>query len=407
MHLRSKKIVASSSKPCQNPIHKRKPKEKVTEMAVSKEDFEALNDRLINSFETSIQKLEDTLSEQNKQTHVDLNAVNATMKDSIEKPDSFTKGSTSLGRIPTFSGKESEALEFIEQFKCFADFGAWNDQQRLAAFPLALTDSARTWFFTNDHKYTTFTELCKLFRERFLSKSDEWLLRQELTNRKQSENESVLDYCGDILKRCQRLNISKTEQLHNLIQGFLPRIRDHVILSQPKTIDEAITIAKIKASLTSKHANAITSKDLQSLEANMINAIQKVSTNAALPKIAAFDQETRPEQIPELGNFIKSQVQNEIRRLDLVPRPQNPFRSGDQRFQFNTRGDFGKNSSRTTTGQILCYRCQKVGHFSRNCPEQRFPGTQGFQSRGRGFSPRPVLNSMGGQRGSSFAPHRQ
>ena len=108
-------------------------------MYVSKEDFALLNEKLINSFQDSIQKLENTLTEHNKQTHVDLNAVNTTMKDNANKPNDFAKGRTSLGRIPTFSGKESESLEFVEQFKSFSDFCGWKSEQRLAAFQLALS----------------------------------------------------------------------------------------------------------------------------------------------------------------------------------------------------------------------------------------------------------------------------
>ena len=67
---------------------------------------------------------------------------------------------------------------------------------------------------------------------------------------------------------------------------------------------EAIKIAKIKASLSSQNANVVTSKDLQNVQQNMLSAFQNVTTENR-HKITAFDQATRPEQIPELGNFIK------------------------------------------------------------------------------------------------------
>jgi len=222
------------------------------------------NQTFVDTFQQSFDKLFTVFSEQNKKTHEDFLAANTNAK-------ANSSGRASLGNAPTFSGRDNDALEFLEQFCYFADFHNWDEKQRLSAFAISLTGLARTWLFTLDKKYSTFTELANLFKERFISKSDDWILRQELNSRKQLMQESVAEYSSDILKRCQRLNIPKQEQLHFFIQGLLPDIRDYVILSQPTSIDKSI-IAKIRSTVKSNNSLGINAQDIADLKKGYVRS---------------------------------------------------------------------------------------------------------------------------------------
>ena len=79
------------------------------------------NGELIETLKQSFDKLQTTFKEQATKTHQELLSVNSTLKENA-KTNTSPKGTSALGRSPAFSGNESEALEFLEQFNVFADF---------------------------------------------------------------------------------------------------------------------------------------------------------------------------------------------------------------------------------------------------------------------------------------------
>ena len=52
-----------------------------------------------------------------------------------------------------------------------------------------------------------------------------WLLRQQLSARKQQETESLANYAADIRRLCKRLGLSDSEGMHYFIQGLPCDIR--------------------------------------------------------------------------------------------------------------------------------------------------------------------------------------
>lgn len=67
----------------------------------------------------------------------------------------------------------------------------------------------------------------------FYNESDRWLLRQKLSNRKQTENESVTEFASEILQLCQRLNVPAEESVNNLLNGLKPELRSYAMLQRP------------------------------------------------------------------------------------------------------------------------------------------------------------------------------
>ena len=151
MHLRSGKSVSTQSKPCRNPIH-RKPetcrKTDSVRMAELAETITTSNQELIKVFQESLGKLQSSLQEQSDKNIGELATVNANIRESMKKTSSNQKSASALGRSPVFSGNESEAQEFLDQFNAFAEFHGWDDKQKITAFSLSLSDAARTWYFT-------------------------------------------------------------------------------------------------------------------------------------------------------------------------------------------------------------------------------------------------------------------
>ena len=85
--------------------------------------------------------------------------------------------------------------------------------------------------------------------KQFLSKSDIWLLRQQLLTRKQTENESVAQFASEIRKLCLRLDLLVKGSENFYINGLKPKLKNYVVLQRPKTFYEAETCAKLKEAM--------------------------------------------------------------------------------------------------------------------------------------------------------------
>ena len=255
---------------------------------------------------------------------------------SAAKTSDSAKSLGAIGKLPTFSGQNSDASEFLQNFLFYADFLNWTDQERVRAFPLALQGNARTWFTNMTAKYTKFTELSKAFSDHFLSRDNDWMLRQNLSSRHQLPSESISGYAADIQKRCQRLKITVHEQLHFFTQGLLPAIREYVILNKPKTFEEAVSLATLKSNVLQSHpsANAIAREVLSDFRNDVLESLQQ-HLEKQTETIAALQQDIEPFQFPSRFN----QGQQRPSRSDNFQRP---VSRRPNNLRFRPSGDFGR-----------------------------------------------------------------
>ena len=374
----------------------------------SAEQMKTLNDQLISALKDSFAQLNTSITNQSEQSHNDLAAVNSSMK-SLEHSNSSgnSKGASALGHMPNFSGQENDAREFLDQFEYYANFCKWSDKEKLAAIPLALIGSAKAWLFTLTESYSTYDEFMFLFKKRFLSQTDNWVLRRELSTRTQKPGERVLDYSTDVIKRCRRLNLPDNEQMFKFIEGLLPDIRDFVILREPKSLDEAISHAKIKATVSPNNVSTVTRKDLEQLQSNMLTAL----TNVASASVNASDFDTHskprfprpPHDDIDIQTMIKQQVHEELKKTRF------PNQHNNKPLKFTQNGGFGR-PTRAVNGEPICYTCHKVGHTSAYCQQNRFqnnrtPRNQYSARPGqRNFNP---SNSNGARMNGKFVPQQR
>jgi len=93
--------------------------------------------------------------------------------------------------LPKFSGDSGEDVkQFLRQLDQTATFTNLQLSKRLIkVLPLLLTGKANVWFSASQHLAgKTYDQLCEALIKQFLSESDIWLLRQQLLNKKQTEN---------------------------------------------------------------------------------------------------------------------------------------------------------------------------------------------------------------------------
>ena len=113
--------------------------------------------------------------------------------------------------LPKFSGDANKDVrEFLRQLDQAALFYKLTDSQKAEVLPLLLTDNANVWFSASSHLTgKTYNQLCEELIKQFHSQSDIWLLRQQLLNKKQTENESVVQFATENTKALSVLRCVK------------------------------------------------------------------------------------------------------------------------------------------------------------------------------------------------------
>ena len=348
---------------------------------VSQADFQQLTDKLTHLLTISFDGIRSSLATTQDQNAHEINALHDALNGG-----SRPKGPPGATKAPIFKGDRDDALVFLEQYALYGKFYNWTDEESFDAFPLSLTGSALIWYSTIDKtQFTNLEGLIKTFRERFLSTTDNWLLRNELAKRKQGANESLSDYAVDIRKRCQRLLIPPVEQLHVFVQGLKEELRNYVVLQQPQNLEEAENFAKIKNSVGEATTQSLTVKDVVALQRDLIEQLQNQNL-LSKPRVAAFDysheQTSQREQRPQAdskpqNHDLRRIIQEELRSMEPNSYNSRPYQNYNSRqydndyHQYNSyssrpmyRDDFGRNR---TSKNIVCFNCQRKGHHYKTC----------------------------------------
>ncbi|XP_077866098.1 uncharacterized protein LOC144353392 [Saccoglossus kowalevskii] len=147
-----------------------------------------------------------------------------------------------MGIVPAlFKGKQSEnATNWLQKFNAYADFNQLPNDRKAAGFRMLMTGPAEMWVNELPAQVRDdYEALTAAFIAYFENADLDWMLEQELSERKQGADESVEDYAANIKSRCARLRKTLEEQLHYFLAGLRNDIKSQVIVHQPQTIDEA------------------------------------------------------------------------------------------------------------------------------------------------------------------------
>ena len=274
--------------------------------------------------------------------------------------------------LPKFTGYDAEDPElWLDRYERYALQKTWTTAQLASNFPLYLNGSASYWY--RDLPTATAATFATL-KQAFLAKYQphegmRWVRLSELADRKQQPTETVEAYLVDIEKLCCQLRKSQEERMEAFIRGLLPNIRAHVIKAHPKTVEEAITQARLAQSTSAPTTNPPTEVNSAIKQlADQISALQaQLSTISATQPI--------PARQPTRGT--------DARQRQPRPQRQQAFQAGQQQGQgqqqvqppisapamYPCRGCGGECTIRQTCPAwgIECNFCHKFGHFARVC----------------------------------------
>ena len=336
-----------------------------------------------------------------------------------------------------FLGKPTDDITaFLSHFERYSKFCEWDSKQCLRALPLYLQGNASSWYTSLDTCFENYDDLVNALKDHFSNPASMWLLRQQLSARKQQETESLANYAADIRRLCKRLGLSDSEGMHYFIQGLHADLKSHVILGQPKTLAEAENLAHLKEAVSISTPRLAQYK-LESQLQSVIKSLETLTSNAhqnEAPNLAAYDhhpkstilhfgheahnnshtqyyrQQPSPSRLRHDSGHIEKLVREEVRR-------QTQFLTTPTSRSSNS-GVPSIRNRRTTDGLPICNKCDKVGHIARNCRAgsmQRQPiQTPPYPLHVRPNAPhqynphvRPVHNSHIRPDAPTFNPHHK
>jgi len=276
---------------------------------------------------------------------------------------------------PTFHGDGVENVDqFLSAFNRHADFFSWSPEKRLRALPLSLVGHANLWFTSLSlDAYHTFDDLTRLLREQFNSPASLWLAQQQLHQRKMAATETVANYSADIRRQCQLLRMPKPEWLHVFIQGLRADIREHLVLQQPQSFEQAEQLATLKEAVSKPTP---TPPSAQQLAQALLSQFQpQPPAPAKTQHVAAFStsfhNDDRPDEAVTMSS-IRSMIQTELRKAlkdNFAQSDSRPRGSGYNAGRFDNRN----RNRRTPEGHPICNTCNRRGHTSYNCHTLREP----------------------------------
>lgn len=230
---------------------------------------------------------------------------------------------------PTFDPLTDNPILFLQSYNRAATYNGWNNVNKLRLFGTFLRGSAQDWLedYKSDPANGTKTwEAVQLdFKTQFNADDALEDLRDELDNRKQKDQESPLEYYNEIYKLCKIVDnrMSDTEINRILKRGLKPKYQTLLIQMGKKT-NTAQELQELM-------------KKFNKLDLLEHSSAPSTSKRANTPALTIDNPTTSKQSI------------------------------------FNTR---------TPTGRIRCYNCNRQGHYARSCSQplnQRLQRTNNTQ----------------------------
>ena len=187
----------------------------------------------------------------------------------------------------TFDGSdENAAYEFLIDLEHYAKAHKLKDEDVLLGFPTLLRGNAKRWFIHSNADKTNIKSVTDAFRNRFLNPSK--CSTAVLFQQKQRVGENVQDYITSMRATAARLGTPDRQVLEAIMEGFLPEIREKVVMRDPHTLDELESAAVLSETARTKTlrndststctSNACSSKsDIQDLVQAMSELVKSQS----------------------------------------------------------------------------------------------------------------------------------
>lgn len=215
---------------------------------------------------------------------------------------------------PNFSGLRGEDVEdWLDTYNRVSAFNRWDDALKLSNVGWSLHEVAKTWFFNNHHRLTTWsaftTELRKIFGS---SATRAEAAKKKLDERTQRLGESYTSYIEDVLALCHRANKDMTEEsrVRHVLKGISPFAFNALVSQNPTSVNQIVTTCQRLDDLQSLRVQPIQSDSRSSMEeADLRSLIRSIiREELAAQASSGFSEPRREASVTGLRELIKQEL---------------------------------------------------------------------------------------------------
>lgn len=306
-----------------------------------------------------------------------------------KKLEDLELGRGATASLPRFTGTAFEdAKVWLQRFELIADLEKWSKAKKLKNLALLLEGSAATWLLgLSDEERSDWDSLVEAFQKQF--SHNELVVRGYLHSRKQLPGESVNEYAHSVIAVCKRCGIvSQSELMSQLLSGFHPQIRAHLLLMPVGSVEEMLGAAQRKE-MSMQLGGELIAPGIgmgapgmhAQVPRGMMPAPWMVPSPLAHPTVAAAAM-ADPARAAQASTSAASLEDKLMAKLDamrdaMVNAVQALSRQAAPPTRYTNYPRGGPRNMRTTDGRPICFLCQGIGHIARHCPNKGKLDTQG------------------------------
>jgi hypothetical protein len=287
--------------------------------------------------------------------------------------------------------------DYRVQFNMLAELNEWSEKIKALYLAGSLSKGARSVLndMLPEDRYS-YTKLDGALRVRYGTDDQSELFKAKLRGRIKSKEESLQELAHDI-RRLVRLaypkaamsthdDLTKDQFIESLGDG---EIRWSVFQARPKNITEALKVAmeleafresekcRMRKSVRGVHVEEVKIHEyVAETDAGDRTDETVVKLETSMKQmIAQIEQLRQGNRRREIGGKPGDGPQEAGRREGRTNKEEPPVRGGDE--SYGTRRPFD-------IGRVKCFRCDKFGHYVRDCPE--LPRRGGMQEEKKGLN---------------------
>ncbi len=275
-------------------------------------------------------------------------------------------------KIQPFSGKPTEDIEvLISHIDQFAVLYNKSDEYKAKQIPFFLRGGAHLFWrdLPASHKldYKKITDGLRIMYGPLQATDD--ILYPRLANSNQKPSTTVQTFYEEFLRLKQNLDVSPSFLLGTFLNGLLPHLKNYVVLRQPKTVQDAVQLAKIAEIQVTPDEGV--SKQIEILNAKLdrwnsllgenISITKDQSTNCLAAAITAnrFRQQTIPAEDDLVGDLVAAFQDSTM--------PPKINKMNTKEIAKSVASALSETSPNDVLDPIRCQICHQIGHGATWC----------------------------------------
>lgn len=283
-------------------------------------------------------------------------------------------------------GVEENVEEYLTQFERVAKANGWDEAKKKVILPCYLDGAALKWFENlestqGDIAGVTWVQIKEGMKETFQGIAWEEQVEYRLRMRMQDEAEPVESYVQDVLNLCQKVDARMNERskIKYVLRGLKPSLLEKVMVMDNDTlanlmanirkietarfmagqrVDHIMTEPRRGISSGAMTSPPVPSSAISSLENKLENLTSEFS------KLGMRLLEQQNQRTPQ---YVSTNLNGTARGRTGTDRP---VRGGSHNgwTRGRARGGYGEaRRGRTSDGRVICYKCNRPGHYAIAC----------------------------------------